>query len=311
VGNIGSVLGGIRGGFEDLGAKAEAAAQAASGAVQSRAADVAAALRLLAQKATEAVDPAAFQAQDDAAIAAISDAIRRHDEPAVAAILEKAGPRLAGKLWDADLPQWVDPAETLDTLKTAPGEAWRVKWNYDFDEKSAMDGLIGRWIPPARQLGNTLTYVKKRFPADEQDAPDHLSGGTSFGYDPKAAAGSGGYTPNDVRMTSVTNERTGAPMPVALMTYEEPPWFTKATGTGFNDEFKALTPNIILARGWYSEYGDADLHGAAAGPRPPLSQALASAAGGERAGVSPDLIRFWMYRMKDGDPAETPVFGGG
>ncbi len=93
------------------------------------------------------------------------------------------------------------------------------------------------------------------------------------------------------------------------MTYSEKPWFTKETGTGFNDEFKALTPNIILARGKYSVYAAENLHGKAAeGARPPLSTALSKLAGGERRGPAPDAISFWMYRMKDGDPGEAPVF---
>jgi hypothetical protein len=271
--------------------------------------DVAAAARYAGEQAIAKIDPRCAEAEDAAAIARISDAIRRRDEPAVAAELERASPRLVEKLWQADLPPWVPPGQTLDTLQTEEGEAWRVKWAYGFDAGAAMDRLIRNWMPFAKGLGDVHRYVKKAFPREQQKpGAGALAGGTTFGYDP-GRPGSGTFTPNDIRMTEVRNERTGKPMPVALMTYSERPWFVKETGTGFNDEFKALTPNIILARGRYSVYADENLHGRAAGGRPPLSTALSKLAGGERKGPAPDVISFWMYRMKDGDPRESPVFG--
>jgi len=147
--------------------------------------------------------------------------------------------------------------------------------------------------------------VRKNFPAGANTRPDQLTGATTFGYDP-AVPGSGQSTPNVIRMTESLNARTGQQTPVALMTYSKEPWFDRASGVGFNDEFKALTPNIILAKGRVAEYTDADLHGEAAGKRPLLSQLLAKLSGGERKGVEPQVTRFWMQRTKT-DAAETPI----
>lgn len=263
-----------------------------------------AAAKFLALKGTEVVAPARFQAEDDRAIAAMSDAIRRRDEPAVAAILQRAGPRLATKLWEADLPKWVEPGKTLETLKTRPDETWRVRWNYDFDTPKAA-ATLGAAVPVLKGPLQVLTNVKKNFPAGAQPDAGRLVGATTFGYDPKKP-GTGSVTPNTIRMTTSPNSRTGKPMDVALMTYSEQPWFDRATGVGFNDEFKALTPNVILAKGRVAEYTDADLHGSAAGARPPLSKLLGKLAGGERVGVQPQVVRFWMQRTRV-DPNETPV----
>lgn len=261
-------------------------------------------MNFLALKGTELVHPGRFEQDDARAIAQLSDCIRRHDEPGVVAILEKAGPRLANKLWEADLPSWVPPEKTLDTLKTANDESWRVRWNYDFDTPAAASELA-RLAPPLRGGLNILTNVRKNFPAGANTRADQLVGGTTFAYD-AAVPGSGQVTPNVIRMTTSRNERTGQDMPIALMTYSKEPWFDAHTGVGFNDEFKALTPNVILAKGRVAEYTDADLHGEAAGKRPLLSRALATLAGGERKGVEPQVVRFWMQRVKM-DAAETPV----
>lgn len=266
--------------------------------------DAAGAMHFVALKGTEVLAPKTFEQDDAKAIAQVSDCIRRHDEAGVAAILEKAGPRLASKLWEADLPQWVPPEKTLDTLKTKPDEAWRVRWNYDFNEPKA-SAELARLAPPLKGLLKVLDNVRKNFPAGSNTRADQITGGTTFGYDP-AKPGSGQVTPNVIRMTESMNSRTGQPMPVALMTYSKAPWFDKNTGVGFNDEFKALTPNIILAKGRVAEYTDADLHGEAAGRRPALSSLLAKLANGERKGVEPQAVRFWMQRTTM-DPAETPV----
>lgn len=266
--------------------------------------DAAGVMNFIALKGTEVLAPKTFEQDDAKAIAQVSDCIRRHDEAGVAAILEKAGPRLATKLWEADLPQWVPPEKTLDTLKTNNDEAWRVRWNYDFNEPAA-SAELGRLAPPLKGLLKVLDNVRKNFPAGANTRADQITGGTTFGYDP-AKPGSGQVTPNVIRMTESMNSRTGKPMPVALMTYSKEPWFDKTTGVGFNDEFKALTPNIILAKGRVAEYTDADLHGEAAGKRPPLSNLLAKLANGERKGVEPQVVRFWMQRTKM-DANETPV----
>ncbi|MFZ5446515.1 MAG: hypothetical protein ACOZQL_41390 [Myxococcota bacterium] len=266
--------------------------------------DAAGVMNFLALKGTELVHPSRFEQDDAQAIAKLSDCIRRRDEPGVVAILEKAGPRLASKLWEADLPTWVPSEKTLDTLKTGPDESWRVRWNYDFDTPKAASELA-RLAPPLTGALDVLTHVKKNFPAGANTRAEQLTGATTFGYDPKVP-GSGQVTPNVIRMTTSRNERTGADMPVALMTYSKEPWFDRETGVGFNDEFKALTPNVILAKGRVAEYTDADLHGEAAGRRPLLSRALATLAGGERKGVEPQVVRFWMQRTKN-DASETPV----
>jgi hypothetical protein len=270
--------------------------------------DAAGVMNFLALKGTEVLAPKSFEADDAQAIAAVADCIRRHDEPGVAAILSKAGPRLAQKLWEADLLTWVPPEKTLDTLKTKPDESWRVRWNYDFDTPNAASELA-RLAPPLRGLLGVLTNVRKAFPEGANTrvglGSDQLTGGTTFGYDP-ARPGTGDVTPNTIRMTESLNARTGQKMPVALMTYSREPWFDRNTGVGFNDEFKALTPNIILAKGRVAEYTDADLHGDAAGKRPPLSALLSKLSGGERRGVEPQAVRFWMQRTRL-DANETPV----
>ncbi len=260
--------------------------------------------QLVEQKALEKLDPARFERQDQAAIAKLSDALRRGDEKTAIDIVANAGPRLAKKIWEADLPKWVEPKEYLSTLQTKPGESWRVKWNYDFNEPNAAKEL-GRLVPATKGLLGTLTYVKKNFPEGDQRTPGQLTGGTTSAYTP-GKPGSGDYTPNTIRMTTSKNERTGEQMPIALMTYSKPPWFDQKSGVGFNDQFKALTPNLILAQGYVSEYSDADLHGDAAKPRGWLSQGLSAAAGGERKGVQPELVRFYMQRTRD-DASETPV----
>lgn len=265
-------------------------------------------MRFLSLKGAEVLSPSSFEADDQKQIAKMSDAIRRHDEPAVADILNHAGPRLAAKLWEADLPQWVPPNQTLETLKTGPDEAWKVNWSYDFDTPKAA-GELARLAPPLKGLLGVLTHVRKNFPAGANGNPSQLTGATTFGYDP-ARPGSGQVTPNTIRMTTSRNERTGQDMPVALMTYSKEPWFDQKSGVGFNDEFKALTPNIILAKGRIAEYTDADLHGEAAGKRPWLSNLLSTLSGGERKGVEPQATRFWMQRSHV-DPAETPIRGGG
>lgn len=261
-------------------------------------------MNFLALKGKEVLAPKRFELSDQQAIEQLSDCIRRRDEPGVAAILSKAGPRLAEKLWEADLPQWIPPEQTLETLKTGPDESWRVRWNYDFDTPQAA-GELARMAPPLKGLLNVLTYVKKNFPAGSNTRAGELTGGTTFAYDP-AKPGSGQVTPNTIRMAESLNTRTGQQMPVALMTYSKEPWFNRATGVGFNDEFKALTPNIILAKGRVAEYTDADLHGEAAGPRPALSRLLGTLAHGERKGVEPQVVRFWMQRTRS-DANETPV----
>lgn len=266
--------------------------------------NAAAVAKFVALKGTEALAPARFQQEDDRAIRAMADAISRRDEPAVAAILQKAGPRLASKLWDADLPRWVAPEKYLDTLKTQPAEMWRVKWNYDFDTPAAAAEL-GAAVPALKGPLGVLTQVRKAFPEGDQPRRAQLQGATTFGYDPKVP-GSGSVTPNVIRMTTTKNGRTGAQDPVALMTYSEKPWFDRKSGVGFNDEFKALTPNIILAKGRVAEYTDADLHGSAAAPRPLVSRLLGQWAGGERVGVQPQVVRFWMQRARL-DANETPV----
>ncbi|MDP1823592.1 MAG: hypothetical protein Q8L48_10125 [Archangium sp.] len=266
--------------------------------------DAAGVLNFLALKGTEVLAPKRFEQTDQQAIAQVADCIRRRDEPGLVAILEKAGPRLAEKLWEADLPTWVPPGKTLDTLKTGPDESWRVRWNYDFDTPKAAAELT-RLAPPLEGLMGVLTHVRKNFPAGANTRADQLTGGTTFGYDP-ARPGSGQVTPNEIRMATSLNARTGQAMPIALMTYSKEPWFDRTTGVGFNDEFKALTPNVILAKGRVAEYTDADLHGAAAGRRPALSSLLSRLSGNERKGVSPQAVRFWMQRIKT-DAAETPV----
>ncbi len=266
--------------------------------------DAAGVMNFLALKGTEVLAPKSFEADDDKAVAQVADCIRRHDEAGVAAILDQAGPRLATKLWEADLPQWVPPEKTLDTLKTAPDESWRVKWSYDFDTPQAASELA-RVAPPLSGLLGVLTNVRKNFPAALNTRPGQLVGATTFGYDP-ARPGSGQVTPNTIRMTDSVNPRTGEKMPVALMTYSKEPWFDRNSGVGFNDEFKALTPNIILAKGRVAEYSDADLHGEAEGKRPLLSELLSRLSSGERKGVEPQATRFWMQRTKM-DASETPV----
>lgn len=266
--------------------------------------DAAGVMNFIALKGTEVLAPKRFEADDAKTIAQLSDCIRRRDEPGVAAILSKAGPRLAEKLWEAELPTWVTPEQTLDTLKTKPDESWRVRWNYDFDTPQAAAELA-RLAPPLEGLLGVLTNVRKAFPEGANTRSDQITGGTTFGYDP-ARPGTGDVTPNTIRMTDSLNARTGQKMPVALMTYSREPWFDQKTGIGFNDEFKALTPNIILAKGRVAEYTDADLHGEAAGKRPPLSALLSKLAGGERKGVEPQVVRFWMQRTRL-DASETPV----
>ena len=266
--------------------------------------DAAGVFNFIALKGAEVLAPKSFEADDAKAIAQVADCIRRHDEPGVVAILSKAGPRLAEKLWEADLPTWVPPEKTLDTLKTKPDESWRVRWNYDFDTPKAAAELA-RLAPPLTGLLGVLTNVRKAFPEGVNTRADQLTGGTTFGYD-AGRPGSGEVTPNTIRMTDSLNARTGQKMPVALMTYSREPWFDRSTGVGFNDEFKALTPNVILAKGRVAEYTYADLHGEAAGRRPALSALLAKAAGGERKGVEPQVVRFWMQRTTL-DANETPV----
>jgi hypothetical protein len=268
------------------------------------ASDAAGVTKFVALKATEVVAPSTFEAEDNQAIAAMSDAITRHDEPAVAAILQKAGPRLATKLWQADLPRWVEPTQYLETLKTGPNEMWRVKWNYDFSAPGAAAELQ-TLAPPLKGPLGVLNNVKKVFPAGDQPDANQIHGATTSGYDPNVP-GSGAVTPNVIRMSTSTNSRTAEQMPIALMTYSESPWFDKGSGVGFNDEFKALTPNIILAKGRVAEYTDPDLHGSAAGGRPLISQLLGKLAGGERVGVQPQAVRFWMQRSQI-DANETPV----
>lgn len=246
---------------------------------------------LLKLKAKEIAAPGSFEAQDAAAIAKVKDAILRHDEPAILAVLKDAGPRLANKLWEADLPAWVPPEKYLETLTTKPGESWKVEWNYDFDEPAARNDLT-RKLPFLKQPLDDMMVFKKNFPAGEQGTPGKLEGYSTYGYE-AGRANSGTRTPNTIRMD--VDSTTGKP--VAVMGYQKPPHYV--AGNGFFDGFKPISPNITLAYGSYTHYAKSDLP-------PGASAATRLLAGDERRTWRADALSFFMYRMKD-DAAETPL----
>ncbi len=246
---------------------------------------------LIKLKAKEVAAPQSFEAQDAAAIAKVKDAILRHDEGAILEVLKNAGPRLANKLWEADLPPWIPPEKYLDTLKTQPGESWKVDWNYDFDEPKARSELTDA-VPFLKQPLDDMMVFKKNFPAADQHTPGRLVGHSTYGYT-AGQAGSGTQTPNTIRMD--TDGRTGKP--VAIMTYSKPPHYV--AGNGFLDGFKPISPNITLAYGSYTHYGKSDLP-------PDASAATRLLAGDQRHSWRADGLSFFMYRTKD-DAAETPI----
>jgi len=249
---------------------------------------------LLKLKAKELLAPASLEAQDAAAIAKVKDAILRHDEPAILDVLKNASPRLANKLWEADLPQWVPTDKYLDTLTTKPGESWKVEWNYDFDEKKASNDLTHA-LPFLKQPLADMLVFKKNFPAAEQKTPGKLQGFSTYGYD-AGKAGSGTKTPNTIRMD--VDPKTH--QPVAVMTYAKAPHYV--AGNGFFDGFKPISPNITLAYGSYTHYAKSDLP-------PDASRVTQLMAGEHRSSWRADALSFFMYRMKD-DAAETPILTG-
>lgn len=246
---------------------------------------------LVKLKATEVVAPGSFEAQDAAAIAKVKDAILRHDEPAILDVLKNAGPRLANKLWEADLPQWVPPEKYLDTLSTKPGESWKVDWNYDYDEPGVRNDLT-QALPFLKQPLDDMMVFKKNFPAAEQKTPGKLEGHSTYGYQ-AGKPGSGTMTPNTIRMD--VDPKTH--QPVAVMTYQKAPHYM--AGNGFFDGFKPISPNITLAYGSYTHYAKSDLP-------PGANAATKLLAGDQRQTWRADALSFFMYRAKD-DAAETPI----
>lgn len=255
----------------------------------SRAATVADFLRL---KATEVLAPSRFDAEDAAAIDKVRQAIIRRDEPAMLEVLKHAGPRLAKKLWEAELPAWIPSEKYLEVLSTTPGESWKVDWTYDFDENAARADLV-QALPFLKKPLEEMLVFKKNFPAGEQRTPGKLVGYSTYGYQ-AGVKDSGTKTPNSIRME--TDEKTGRK--VAVMTYQKPPHYV--AGNGFFDGFRPLSPNITLAYGSYGHYEKDDLP-------PDAPAAVRALAGKERHTWRAQALSFFMYRTRD-DAAETPVF---
>jgi len=189
---------------------------------------------------------------DKAFLAEFANALAARNEPLLMQMLESAGPARTSLLWDQvqSMRGAIPPERYLDTLATKPGQSWDVRWNFtqgkDKDAAAQIASRLLAILPgttPQQAVG-VLNNIRKEFPVHQGG---QLEGGTTHSYNPHVL-GSGEFTPNVVEL----RERRGKP--VAEMSYSKPPWFHPALKTGFRDSFIPLTPNLILAAGYFTRY---------------------------------------------------------
>jgi hypothetical protein len=226
-----------------------------------------------------------------------SDVCAAFREPADHATLVGKLTSLSGieekNLFYCDLPNMaakVAPERYADLMQTAPiaidwsdyaafgvvhvtEDFWDVRWALGFDAH-AIYGLLAAILPSSSTLDfvELLAFVKKEFPTQDQRP---LRGWTSFPYD----AGHANINPTQ---NTIREHRLSDPnvqnLPTLMMSYSEPPWYSQATGTGFVDLFRFLTPDLIIAKGSYGLYD-------AQNPDPDPARL-----------VTPSVQQFWMER---------------